>query len=68
MVFVDNKFVARAVETINEDTGETGFEDGWSYLAAENAVQFHGEAIPDYNADVRIYYRSLEGMPRELPF
>jgi len=42
--------------------------DGWSYDPSENAVEFHNEAIPDYNADVRIYYLPLEGMPRELPF
>lgn len=49
---------------------EAGLEewtDGWNYDAADNAVCFNGGAVPDYNADVRIYYRPLGGVPRELP-
>lgn len=68
LVFVDDQPVDRASETFDEETGEITYGDGWSYLAAENAVEFHGDAVPDYNAKVRIYYLPLEGMPRELPF
>lgn len=48
--------------------GDAVYGDGWFYEAASNAVRFNGAAIPEYNADVRIYYRPLGGMPRELPF
>jgi hypothetical protein len=66
-VFIDGEEVPRAVETVAEDLS-VEFSSGWSYLPAENAVEFHGSAVPDYNADVEIYYLPLEGMPRELPF
>ena len=44
------------------------YGDGWSYSSAENMRIFWGEAIPDYNQEVQIYYRPLEDNPRELPF
>jgi hypothetical protein len=65
--FVDGEEVPRSVETVGEDLSVT-YTDGWSYLPSENAVEFHGNAVPDYNADVEIYYLPLDGMPRELPF
>ena len=68
IVFVDGEPISESVAVEDEDTGELDWPPGWSYNAAENAVLFHGEAIPDYNADVKIFYRPLEGMPRELPF
>lgn len=67
LVFVDGKEIPQAEEARDED-GDITYGDGWSYLAAENAVEFHGDAIPDYRAKVRIFYRPLEGMPRTLPF
>ena len=51
-----------------EADGTYSYTDGWSYDPSLNAVVFHGDSIPDYNEDVRIYYRPLEGMPRTLPF
>ena len=66
--FIDGEEVPKAIEELNTDTGEVEFVEGWSYLAAENGVQFHGQYIPDYNADVKIYYLPLEGMPRQLPY
>jgi hypothetical protein len=66
--FVDGDEVLPSEETLNEETGETQFGTGWRYLASENGVQFVGEAVPDYNADVRIFYRPLSGMPRQLPY
>ena len=68
MVFVDGEEVLRAESYVNDETGDDAFTSGWSYLAAENAVAFHGDAVPDYNDKVEIYYLPLEGMPRELPF
>jgi hypothetical protein len=44
------------------------FGDGWSYDPSQNAVVFWGSWIPDYNTDVQIFYRPVEGKPRELPF
>jgi hypothetical protein len=67
VVFVDGDYVGPSVET-TEDDGTSTFTDGWSYNAADNAIAFHGTAIPDYNQEVRIYYLPLQGMPRELPF
>jgi hypothetical protein len=67
-VFVDGKEVDPAPITRDEDSGEITYGDGWSYQSAENAVEFHGSAIPDYSAQVRIYYLPLAGMPRTLPF
>ncbi len=67
-VYVDD-VVVEASELL-EGTVENNtavWSDGWVYDAAENAVSFQGAAIPDYNADVRIYYRPLGGTPRELP-
>jgi hypothetical protein len=63
LVFVDGKEVQRAA-----GDGQGGFTDGWSYDADDNAVRFHGTAVPDYNAKVRIYYLPISGMPRDLPF
>jgi hypothetical protein len=66
-VFVEGKEVVRASETVDDD-GSITYGSGWSFVAETNAVKFHGDAVPDYNAPVRIYYLPLEGMPRELPF
>jgi hypothetical protein len=67
--WVDGKEVLRSIVTEgSEETGDAVYGDGWSYDAAYNAVRFNGAAVPGFNADVRIYYRPLAGMPRELPF
>lgn len=49
------------------ENGTAEWAGGWYYEAAENAVAFSPDKVPDYNADVRIYYRPLGGMPREAP-
>jgi len=51
-----------------DSTGEPVYGDGWTYETGENAVYFHGTAVPDYNAAVRIYYRPVSDLPRSLPF
>jgi len=61
-------FVDDVEVTAAELDGKGDYGDGWSYDPSQNAVSFHGASIPDYNADVRIYYKPLEGQPRELPF
>lgn len=68
-VFVDGDTMERApIESGSEEAGNAEYGPGWTYDASENAVRFHSTAVPDYNQDVRIYYRPLGGTPRELPF
>lgn len=66
-VYVEGDRVEPAAEQFTED-GPIEYEDGWSYDASQNAVRFHGDAVPDFGERVRIYYRPLEGLPRSLPF
>lgn len=67
-VFTDGEVVSESeLVSGTVEAGTAVWDDGWTYDAAENAVSFHGTAIPDYNSDVRIYYRPLGGVPRELP-
>ena len=73
-VYVDGQEVPEApilnFEEYNASPNEVtpSYGDGWSYSSAENAVVFWGETVPDYNAEVRIYYRPIGGTPRDLPF
>lgn len=66
-VFVDGEEIDEAVR-VDDGEGDALYDNGWTYEPAQNAVVFWGTAVPDYNADVQIYYRPLEGRPRELPF
>ena len=72
LVYVDGDNMLRAdgedLLDGSEAEGTAVYARGWTYDASENAVAFFGEDIPDYNQDVRIYYRPLGGTPRELPF
>lgn len=52
----------------SEAQGTEVYTDGWTYEASTNSVYFHGNTVPDYNAEVDIYYKPLEGTPRTLPF
>ena len=63
LAYVDGRRVERA-----ESFEDGSFGDGWSYDPSQNAVVFHGTAIPDFREAVEIYYLPLEGNPRELPF
>jgi hypothetical protein len=67
-VYVDDEIVPQADESYDETIGASVFGDGWSYDSGLNAIVFHGEAVPDYNQEVRIYFEPLGGMPRTLPF
>jgi hypothetical protein len=80
-VYVDGETIDPAPVLQETEAGiPIEFGDGWSYESADNAVSFWGNPIlnpakldegccvPDYNSDVRIYYRPLSGKPRELPF
>lgn len=66
-VFVDDVEVSPSLcET--DDDGDDVCESGWVYLTDVNAVKFYGDAVPDHNSMVRIYYQPLSEMPRTLPF
>ena len=68
-VWVDGVELERSSVTEGDPLlGTAVYTDGWTYDAAYNAVRFNGAAVPDYNADVKIYYRPLGGTPRSLPF
>jgi len=65
---IDGRNIPEA-DVIDQDSfGLDIYSDGWSYRTADNSVEFHGSAIPDYNAEVHIYYLPVDGMPRDLPF
>ena len=67
-VYVEGVIVEPAsIVSGSVDTGDAVYGDGWSYEASENAVAFHGAALPDYNSDVKIYYLPLGSKPRDLP-
>ncbi len=67
-VWLDGEEVPKAPPIVNQATGVTTYEEGWSYDSAQNAVVFWGKWVPDYNADVEIFYRPLSDKPRDLPF
>jgi len=73
-VYVNGEEVAESPILNNDDyeaspnTISPIYGDGWSYSSSSNAVVFWGTSVPDYNEDVRIYYRPIGGTPRELPF
>ena len=67
-VLVDGRVVERAENLGVGAFGLDEFSDGWSYRSADNSIQFWGNAIPPYEAEVEVYYRPIDGIPRELPF
>ncbi|MGB0640278.1 MAG: hypothetical protein ACPGTU_13135, partial [Myxococcota bacterium] len=71
-VYVDDEPVLRS-EPLKGDEESNSFSndsytDGWSYNPGNNSVMFWGSAIPDFNQNVQIFYRPVDGNPRELPF
>jgi hypothetical protein len=70
LVYVDGiEIPESSCENCEVDSiGEPIWGDGWTYETGENSVYFHGTSVPDYNADVRIYYRPVSELPRSLPF
>jgi hypothetical protein len=69
-VYVDGAEIDKAAEADILDPSAEALEytRGWSYDSSQNAVAFWGANIPDYNADVRIFFRPLVDKPRALPF
>ncbi|MBN1337577.1 MAG: hypothetical protein JXB39_16610 [Deltaproteobacteria bacterium] len=71
LVFVDGVQIERSACVDHceaEAVADPVWGDGWTYLPSQNAIVFHGESVPDYNADVRIYYQPVSELPRSLPF
>jgi hypothetical protein len=48
--------------------GVPQYGDGWSYDVATNTVLLHGDAIPEFDESVEVYYLPADGNPRDLPF
>lgn len=48
--------------------GVDEYGDGWSYDRATNTVLLHGDAVPDFDETVQVYYLPVDGNPRDLPF
>ena len=72
-VYVDGAEIGKA-EKASSGAGEDvvtfgdAYDNGWSYDPGQNAVLFWGDAIPDFNQDVEIFYRPIGGNPHSLPF
>ena len=67
-VTVDGRKVPKAEELRTGAFGLPVYGDGWTYRRSDNSIQFWGEAIPDYESSVEVYYLPQDGIPRELPF
>lgn len=68
VVVIDGVPVAESDCRFDEDIGQNVCDDGWSYDPVSNTVILHGDAVPDYDADVDVYYLPSDGVPRDLPF
>jgi len=68
VVVVDGVPVPEANCTFDEDIGQNVCDDGWSYDPLSNTVVLNGDAVPDFDADVDVYYLPSDGVPRDLPF
>jgi hypothetical protein len=67
-VFVDDQAILQSEITSGTvEAGDAEYSEGWSYDASYNAVSFN-KYVPDYNADIKIYYRPIGENPREIPF
>ena len=68
VVQVDGVTVDEGEIVDNDEFGLPIYSDGWSYRAADNSVEFHGEAIPPYESVVEVFYQPIDGIPIDLPF
>jgi hypothetical protein len=68
VVTVDGRPIDEADASVDDSLGQVVYGDGWSYRPEDNTVILHGNAVPDFNADVRVYYLPESGQPRDLPF
>lgn len=43
--------------------------NGWVFNPAQNTIEFTGNAVPDFDARIEVYYRTVTSTdPRTLPF
>lgn len=68
VVTVDGAPVPEASCRFDEDLGAEVCVDGWAYDAPQNSVRLYGDAVPDFDADVQVFYLPSDGVPRTLPF
>jgi hypothetical protein len=68
VVVVDGRVIPEAEATFDEELGLTVYSDGWSYRVTDNSVVLYGDAVPGFDADVRVWYLPAGGVPRDLPF
>ena len=52
----------KAAVTGQDQFGFDIYSNGWTYRIEDNAIVFHGEAIPSYEEDVDVYYLPLDGI------
>lgn len=68
VVQVNGELIEEADCHYDEDLDAQVCDDGWKYDAASNTVVLKGNAVPEFNADVRVWYLPASGVPRTLPF
>lgn len=68
VVEVNGQAIEEAEGRFDEDLQQVVFDDGWVYDASSNAVVLKGDVIPEFDADVRVWYLPAQGTPRDLPF
>lgn len=68
VVLVDGEQVSEGTVIGSDEFGLPIYSDGWSYRAADNSVEFHGNAIPPYESVVEVFYQPIDGIPIDLPF
>lgn len=67
-VFIDGRRIREAEFDAIGAFGLPQYGSGWTYRSADNSIQFWGDAIPPYEADVEVFYLPVDGIPRDLPF
>ncbi len=68
LVEVNGVNVERAAQEYDESLQLVVYSDGWSYDSSTNTVVLHGDAVPDFDSDIRVRYLPASGAPRPLPF
>lgn len=68
-VYTSDGGAVREAELLGtSDAGVPEYDDGWSYDRPSNTVLLHGDAVPEFDETVQVYYLPVDGNPRDLPF
>lgn len=68
-VYTSDGGVIKPAELLGEsEAGVPLYDNGWSYDRPTNTVLLHGDAIPEFDESVTVYYLPSDGNPRDLPF